>query len=67
MRNARSRANPYESISNRFFQNRAALKMANIDAVFNFSFTNPTHRNGVGFQDLQIWSEILFVSLKLIL
>ena len=41
MMNARSRSNPYESIGSVFFQNRAALKMANIDAVFNFMFTDP--------------------------
>lgn len=26
---------------------RAAMKMANIDAVFDFMFTNPTKENGV--------------------
>ena len=38
---ARSRSNPYETIGKVFFQNRAALKMANLDAVTGFMFTNP--------------------------
>jgi cap1 methyltransferase len=42
MRKARGRCNPYESIGKMFFQNRAALKMANIDAACDFMFTNPT-------------------------
>jgi hypothetical protein len=42
MLDARRRSNPYEAIGAQFFQNRAALKMANIDAVFDFIFTNPS-------------------------
>lgn len=38
---ARSRANPFESIKHNIFQNRAAVKMANIDALFDFMFTYP--------------------------
>uniref|UniRef100_A0A915K601 Cap-specific mRNA (nucleoside-2'-O-)-methyltransferase 1 n=1 Tax=Romanomermis culicivorax TaxID=13658 RepID=A0A915K601_ROMCU len=41
LRQARSRANPFESIKGVFFQNRAAMKMANLDAVFDFKLTNP--------------------------
>lgn len=37
---ARSRANPFESIKSAFFMNRAALKMANIDACTNYMFSN---------------------------
>lgn len=37
---ARSRANPFETIRSAIFMNRAALKMANIDAVTDFMFTN---------------------------
>ncbi|KFD49068.1 hypothetical protein M513_10010 [Trichuris suis] len=47
LRNARSRANPFESIRGVIFQNRAAMKMANLDAVFNFRLTNPVDSNGV--------------------
>lgn len=47
MRNARSRANPYEKIGSRYFQNRAALKMANIDGVFDFMFTEAKRIDGV--------------------
>lgn len=37
---ARHRANVFETIGSVFFMNRAALKMANIDAATNFMFTN---------------------------
>ncbi|XP_066148477.1 cap-specific mRNA (nucleoside-2'-O-)-methyltransferase 1 [Euwallacea fornicatus] len=37
---ARARANAFETIRSVFFMNRAALKMANIDAVCNFMFTS---------------------------
>ena len=36
---ARTRSNPFESIKGGFFLNRAAMKMANMDAVFDFMFT----------------------------
>lgn len=36
---ARLRANPFEKIRSVFFMNRAALKIANIDAATNFMFT----------------------------
>ncbi|GMT05450.1 hypothetical protein PENTCL1PPCAC_27624, partial [Pristionchus entomophagus] len=36
---ARTRANPYETIGSAFFQNRAAMKTANMDAVFGFIFS----------------------------
>ncbi|CAJ0566857.1 unnamed protein product, partial [Mesorhabditis spiculigera] len=36
---ARLRANPYETIASGIFQNRAAMKAANLDAVFDFLFT----------------------------
>ncbi|KAL4709996.1 hypothetical protein ACJJTC_015974 [Scirpophaga incertulas] len=39
LRHARFRSNPYETIGSVIFLNRAAVKMANIDAVFNFMFT----------------------------
>eukprot|EP00002_Diphylleia_rotans_P002545 TRINITY_DN1159_c0_g4_i2.p1 TRINITY_DN1159_c0_g4~~TRINITY_DN1159_c0_g4_i2.p1 ORF type:complete len:424 (+),score=76.27 TRINITY_DN1159_c0_g4_i2:72-1343(+) len=38
--NARNRANPFEDIKCGIFQNRAAMKMANIDSVCNFMFTD---------------------------
>ncbi|CAG4971708.1 unnamed protein product [Colias eurytheme] len=46
LRNARFRSNPYETIGSVIFLNRAAVKMANIDAVFDFMFTNPKKQNG---------------------
>lgn len=36
---ARTRANPFETIRSAFFMNRAALKMANIDAATNYMFS----------------------------
>ncbi|XP_064195289.1 cap-specific mRNA (nucleoside-2'-O-)-methyltransferase 1 [Anguilla rostrata] len=46
MRRARTRANPYETIRGAFFLNRAAMKMANIDHVFDYMFTNPRDPQG---------------------
>ena len=43
-RQARDRANPFESIKKEFFgTSRAALKMANLDAIFDFMFTRYHH------------------------
>lgn len=47
MRRARTRSNPYEMIRGVFFLNRAAMKMANIDHVFDYMFTNPKDSQGV--------------------
>uniref|UniRef100_A0A1E1WUV2 Cap-specific mRNA (nucleoside-2'-O-)-methyltransferase 1 n=1 Tax=Pectinophora gossypiella TaxID=13191 RepID=A0A1E1WUV2_PECGO len=46
LRHARFRSNPYETIASVIFLNRAAVKMANIDAVFDFMFTKPKKQNG---------------------
>lgn len=46
MRRARTRSNPFETIRGVIFQNRAAVKMANIDAIFDFMFTDPRDDNG---------------------
>ncbi|XP_030642918.1 cap-specific mRNA (nucleoside-2'-O-)-methyltransferase 1 [Chanos chanos] len=46
MRRARTRANPFETIRGAFFLNRAAMKMANMDYVFDFMFTNPKDSHG---------------------
>uniref|UniRef100_A0A670YFZ5 Cap-specific mRNA (nucleoside-2'-O-)-methyltransferase 1 n=1 Tax=Pseudonaja textilis TaxID=8673 RepID=A0A670YFZ5_PSETE len=46
MRRARTRSNPYEMIRGAFFLNRAAMKMANIDYVFDHMFTNPKDSRG---------------------
>lgn len=35
---ARQRANPYETIGSAFFQNRAAMKTANLDRIFDWIF-----------------------------
>ena len=43
---ARSKSNPFETIKGAFFQNRAAVKMANMDAVFDFMFTAPKGKDG---------------------
>ncbi|RWS08274.1 cap-specific mRNA (nucleoside-2'-O-)-methyltransferase 1-like protein [Dinothrombium tinctorium] len=47
LRNARSMSNPFETINKSIFQNRAALKMANLDAVCDFMFTDPKDENGI--------------------
>ncbi|KAI8784467.1 cap-specific mRNA (nucleoside-2-O-)-methyltransferase 1 [Biomphalaria glabrata] len=46
MRRARTRSNPYETIRGAFFLNRAAMKMANMDAILDFMFTNPKDASG---------------------
>uniref|UniRef100_A0A8C3PX59 Cap-specific mRNA (nucleoside-2'-O-)-methyltransferase 1 n=1 Tax=Chrysolophus pictus TaxID=9089 RepID=A0A8C3PX59_CHRPC len=46
MRRARTRSNPYEMIRGVFFLNRAAMKMANMDHVFDYMFTNPKDFQG---------------------
>ncbi|XP_050952937.1 cap-specific mRNA (nucleoside-2'-O-)-methyltransferase 1 [Labeo rohita] len=46
MRRARTRSNPYETIRGAFFLNRAAMKMANMDHVFDYMFTNPKDSHG---------------------
>ncbi|XP_014781496.1 cap-specific mRNA (nucleoside-2'-O-)-methyltransferase 1 [Octopus bimaculoides] len=46
MRKARSRSNPYETIRGVIFQNRAAMKMSNIDAVCDFMLTQPKSKTG---------------------
>lgn len=46
LRNARFRSNPYETIGAVIFLNRAAVKMANIDALFDFMFTEPKTQTG---------------------
>ncbi|RVE50848.1 hypothetical protein evm_004415 [Chilo suppressalis] len=46
LRHARFRSNPYETIGSVIFLNRAAVKMANIDSVFDFMFTNPKTQDG---------------------
>jgi len=43
---ARARSNPYETIAKGIFMNRAAMKMANMDKVFDFMFSNPTTEDG---------------------
>ena len=44
---ARLRSNPFETIGKVFFQNRAALKMANLDAITDMMFTKPVDELGV--------------------
>lgn len=39
LRDSRTRSNPFESISSVIFQNRAAMKMAEVDALSGWAFT----------------------------
>lgn len=45
-RRARSRCNPFETIRCSIFLNRAAVKMANIDSLCQYMFTDPRDKNG---------------------
>ncbi|XP_053678556.1 cap-specific mRNA (nucleoside-2'-O-)-methyltransferase 1 [Anopheles nili] len=47
MRKARSKSNPFELIKSNIFINRAAVKMANMDAMFDFMFTKPVDRKSI--------------------
>lgn len=47
LRKARARSNPFETIRGGFFLNRAAMKMANMDRVFDFIFTKPKDEHNV--------------------
>lgn len=58
---ARTRANPYEMIKGAIFQNRAATKMANMDAVFDFMFSCPKNEDQkelLGSMDLLYFADI---------
>lgn len=46
MRRARTKSNPFETIRGNIFLNRAAVKMANMDSMFDFMFTNPVDEDG---------------------
>jgi len=56
-RRARSRCNPFETIRSSIFLNRAAVKMANIDSMCDFMFTNPRDLDG---QSLVAADELLY-------
>jgi len=46
MRKARTKSNPFEIIQGVFFLNRAAMKMAEMDAMFDYIFTSPKDKDG---------------------
>uniref|UniRef100_A0A915PVM5 Cap-specific mRNA (nucleoside-2'-O-)-methyltransferase 1 n=1 Tax=Setaria digitata TaxID=48799 RepID=A0A915PVM5_9BILA len=45
LREARTRANPYETVGSVFFQNRAAMKMANLDRIYDWLLTGEKPEN----------------------
>lgn len=60
MRNARTRCNPFETIGNSIFMNRAAVKMANMDSMLDFMFTSPKYEDGgpmIGENDLLYFAD----------
>lgn len=62
LQRSRSRSNPFETLGKLFFQNRAALKMANMDAVFDFMFTRPVNEAGVSFLCLGLLRIVFYFS-----
>lgn len=61
LQRSRSRSNPFETLGKLFFQNRAALKMANMDAVFDFMFTRPVDETGeslVGPEEVLYFADV---------
>lgn len=57
LRQARTRSNPFETIRGGIFLNRAAMKMANLDAVCDWMFTRPLDPMGVSIvkEDEPLW------------
>jgi cap1 methyltransferase len=49
---SRMGSNPFESIGKGIFLNRSAMKMSNIDAAFDFMFTNQESDTTVTFADI---------------
>lgn len=59
MRRARTRSNPFETIRGSIFLNRAAVKMANMDAILDFMFTEPKDESGVSLvKDLLYFADV---------
>lgn len=61
MRRARTKSNPFETIRGNIFLNRAAVKMANMDSMFDFMFTNLVDEAGkslVGENDLLYFADV---------
>lgn len=59
LRRARTRSNPFEIIRGSIFLNRAAVKMANLDAILDFMFTEPKDENGVSLvKDLLYFADV---------
>lgn len=61
MRRARTKSNPFETIRGNIFLNRAAVKMANMDSMFDFMFTKPVDEAGkslVGDNDLLYFADV---------
>ncbi|XP_046663611.1 cap-specific mRNA (nucleoside-2'-O-)-methyltransferase 1 isoform X1 [Homalodisca vitripennis] len=61
LRRARTRSNPFETIGKGMFLNRAAMKMANMDRVFDFMFTSPQTQAGdpmVGKDELLYFADV---------
>lgn len=52
---ARSKCNPFEEIGRSIFINRSAVKIANLDAILDFMFTEPRDENS----DLMLKNETL--------
>lgn len=61
MRRSRTKSNPFETIRGNIFLNRAAVKMANMDSMFDFMFTKPVDEDGkslIGENDLLYFADV---------
>lgn len=61
MRKSRAKSNPFEIIRGSIFLNRAAVKMANMDSMFDFMFTKPVDKFGnsmIGENDLLYFADV---------
>lgn len=61
MRRSRTKSNPFETIRGNIFVNRAAVKMANMDSMFDFMFTKPVDQQDnslIGEHDLLYFADV---------
>jgi cap1 methyltransferase len=62
MRRARTKSNPFETIRGNIFLNRAAVKMANMDSMLDYMFTNPVDEAGnsvISNDDLLYFADVV--------
>ncbi len=59
LESARNRSNPYSNTGKTIFMNRSATKMANMDAILDFMFTDPKDEN-----EVPLVKDLLYFAIK---